>query len=212
MPVVIDRTTEAALSTLFNDTFIRSLKQYLGMHPDTPSDDMPIDVEELLTLAVSTCETEQWRFILPKEVSILLPKEAFTECDGLVFLPFGSASSVELSYTDLDEDTQTYTAFTQYSGEPIKLYSDDWSPLYNDLLDSPYPVTITYTPGYTAYAQIPKHTIIALKILVYHYFEFRESNHTGVPMGYEHHRNHNLLNDQRAIKYVGENWNKVSAR
>ncbi len=211
MPLVIDRTSEAALSTLFDTDFIRSLTQYLGMDPDTPSEDMPLSVNELLEEAVSSCEQEQWRFILQKDVTLLLPVEAFCQVDELVFLPLGVATDVAISYTDLEETTQTFTDFTQYAGEPIRLWSEDWDDLTNDCFDLPYPITVTYTPGYTSYAKIPKSTIRALKILVCHNFEFRGVDSV-IPKAYEHNRNLAWLNNERANRYIADDWNKVSPR
>jgi len=211
MPLVIDRSSEAALSTLFDTNFIRSLTQYLGIDPDTPSEDMPLSVTELLEEAISSCEQEQWRFILPKEATLLLPIEAFTYCDRMLFLPLGSASDVVVTYTDEDEDEQTFTAFTKYAGEPIRLWSETWSDLIDDCLDTPYPVTVTYTPGYTSYNQIPKSTVRALKILVCHNFEFRGFD-APIPKAYEHNRNLAWANSERANKYIVDDWSKVSPR
>lgn len=215
MPLSIDRTTEAAISTLFDTDFFNRLKKYLGLHPNTPSEDLPVDVEDLFSQAVSTCETEQWRFILPKEVTLQLPIEAFKECDKMLFLPFGKADEVTMTYTDLNEDVQDYTDFEILVGEPLRLYSSDWSALINGAFEHPYPVNVTYTPGYTALNEIPKSTIRALMILTYHYFEFRDSLGQGksfmpVPQGYEHNMSHARLNDYRAIRYVVDDWNKVS--
>jgi hypothetical protein len=211
MPLVIDRSSEAELSTLFDTTFIRSLTQYLGLDPDTPSEDMPLSITELLEEAISSCEQEQWRLILPKEVTLLLPVEAFCATDKMLFLPLGTASDVALTYTDLNEDEQTYTDFTQYAGEPIRLWSDDWSELINDCVDTMYPVTVTYTPGYTNYAEIPKSTVRALKILVCHNFEFRGVD-SPIPKAYEHNRNLGWLNSERANRYIVDDWNKVSPK
>lgn len=211
MPLVIDRTSEAALSTLFDTDFIRSLTQYLGMDPDTPSDDMPLSVNELLEEAISSCEQEQWRFILPKEVTLLLPVEAFCDTDQLLFLPLGSASDIALTYNDFEEETQTFTDFTQYAGEPIRLWSENWDDLTDDCFDEPYPITITYTPGYTAYNKIPKSTIRALKILVCHNFEFRAVD-SKIPDAYRHNMMLDWLNNERANRYIVDDWTKVSPR
>jgi hypothetical protein len=211
MPLVIDRTSEAALSTLFDTDFIRSLTQYLGMDPDTPSDDMPLSVNELLEEAISSCEQEQWRFILPKEVTLLLPVEAFCDYDQLLFLPLGTASDLVVSYTDTAGATQTFTDFIKYTGEPIRLWSNNWSDLIDDCFESPYPISLTYTPGYTSYSQIPKSTIRALKVLVCHNFEFRGMD-IPIPKAYEHNRNLAWMNNERASRYIADDWSKVSPR
>jgi len=211
MPLVIDRTSEEELSTLFDTDFIKSLTEYLGIDKDTPSEDMPLSVTELLEEAISSCEQEQWRFILPKEVMLLLPAEALCEVDQMLFLPLGVASDLVLTYTDLEEEEQTFTDFTQYAGEPIRLWSENWSDLTNDCLDTPYPITATYTPGYISYQQIPKSTIRALKVLVCHNFEYRGAD-APIPKAYEHNRNLGWLNNERANKYIVDDWSKVSPR
>lgn len=211
MPLVVNRTTEAELTTLFDTDFIRSLTKYLGMDADTPSDDMPLSVNELLEEAISACEQEQWRFILPKEVALLLPVEAFYADDKLLFLPLGTASDVAVSYTDLEGDTANFVDFTQYPGEPIKLYSDAWVDMVNDCAENPYPITVTYTPGYTSYAEVPKSTVRALKLLVSYNFEFRGVD-APIPEAYKHHRNLAWLNNDRANKYIADDWAKVSPK
>jgi hypothetical protein len=211
MPLVIDRTTEAELTTLFDTDFIRSLTKYLGMDADTPSDDMPLSVNELLEEAISACEQEQWRLILPKEVTLLLPVEAFCDVDKLLFLPLGAASDVVITYTDLLGDTVAFTDFTQYPGEPIRLYSDTWFDMVNDAAEDPYPITVVYTPGYTSYAEVPKSTVRALKLLVSYNFEFRGVD-APIPEAYRHHRNLAWLNNDRANKYIADDWTKVSPK
>jgi hypothetical protein len=225
MPMVIDRSTESALSTLFDTAFMNRLKQYLGYDPDTPASDIPLDVEDLLRQAISTCEMEQWRFILPKKVTLYLPYEAFNEADGMVFLPFGpivppvSGNAIRtLSYVDKDGTTQnvTLTTIRRYEGEPIRLYCADWSSLLTNIdTCDPYPLTVMYYAGYSSYSQIPYSTISALKILCYHFNTFREAvdgSNVGLPLAYVHNRDHGLLNDRRAIKYVADDWTKVNSR
>lgn len=211
MPLVIDRTTEAELTTLFDTDFIRSLTKYLGMDADTPSDDMPLSVNELLEEAISACEQEQWRFILPKEATLLLPVEAFCDADKLLFLPLGTASDIAITYNDLEGDIVTFTDFTQYAGEPIRLYSDEWYSMVNNCAEDPYPITVTYTPGYTSYAEVPKSTIRALKLLVSYNFEFRGVD-APIPEAYKHHRNLAWLNNDRANRYIADDWTKVSPK
>ena len=225
MPMVIDRSTESALSTLFDTAFMNRLKQYLGYDPDTPASDIPVDVDDLLRQAVSTCETEQWRFILPKKVTLYLPYEAFCEADGMVFLPFGpivppvSGNALRVfTYLDKANATQTVTltAIRRYDGEPIRLFHSDWSTLFSNInCDDPYPITLSYYAGYTAYNQLPYTTINALKILCYHFNTFREAvdgSNVGLPMAYVHNRDHAMLNDRRAIRYIVDDWTKVSPR
>jgi hypothetical protein len=53
-----------------------------------------------------------------------------------------------------------------------------------------------------------------LKILAYHLFEYRDAISDGsvseLPQGYCHLRDLQLLNDKRAIRYIAEDWLKVS--
>lgn len=210
--MVIDRTTEADLSTLFDTDFIRSLTQYLGMDPDTPSEDMPLSITELLEEAISSCEQEQWRFILPKDVTIFLPISAFTCYDNALILPLGpSEEDIALTYTDSSNEEQSFDSFTTYHGEPIRLWSEDWSTITDNCNDTPYPITVSYRPGYTSYSQIPKSTIRALKILVSHSFEFRGID-APIPKAYEHNRNLAWLNNERANKYIIDDWSRVYPR
>lgn len=223
----INRASEAALSTLFNEAFINKLKRYLGYDSDTPNDDIPVDVEDLLKHAISTCEREQWRFILPKEVTLYYPYESLLNSDGLIFLPFGplvinqnsGQDSIVITYTTISNTTVTITenSYKRYNGEPIRLWHKDWCSLFSNIkTEEPYPITIRYTAGYTAYNQIALSTIRALKILCYHYDSFREavneSNNIPIPNAYCSNRDLDLLNDMRAIKYIADDWNKVNSR
>lgn len=227
MPMYLDRSTESALSTLFNETFINKLKKYLGYDSDTPEDDIPVDVEDLLSHAISTCEQEQWRFILPKEVVLYLPYEALCEQDKLLFLPFGplvvsedsGQESITISFINTSDVTTEIaeSEYRRYEGEPIRLWCNDWLALVPNIkTEDPYPITVTYTAGYTAFNQIPLSTVRALKILCYHYDSFREaigeSSIVATPSSYCHNRDLALLNDRRAIKYITDDWAKVNPR
>jgi len=217
MPQIIDRANEAALSDLFNDAFIDSIKQHLGFDPTTPCSDLPVDIDSLLAEAVSICETQQWRFIRRKAVTLLLPYDAFCEQDGMLFLPYGKTSSITtFTFTDVDGDANAVSSanYTRYTGEPVKLWCRDWSALFPDIDPyQPYPISITYTTGYSAFADIPQHTIRALKVLCYHLYEYKdaiaESTVSVLPQGYEYHRDLGLLNCHRAIKYCAEDYRNV---
>jgi len=225
MPMTIDRSTESALSTLFDSYFMARLKQYLGFDPDTPASDIPVDVDDLLRQAIATCEAEQWRFILPKSVTLYLPYEAFCQKDKMLFLPFGpivppnSGNAIRtFTFRDVDGATQTVTQTTlqRYDGEPIRVWCDDWEALFPNIdTDSPYPVTVSYYAGYSTYTKIPYTTVSALKILCYHFNTFREAidgTNVGLPQAYIHNRDYGLLNDHRAIRYITDDWQKVVSR
>jgi hypothetical protein len=218
MPMTINYAAESALSTIVTADFLSAVKRNIGFDPETPTASLPVDLEELLHECIHICEREQWRFILRKPVTLLLPHEAFCAADRLLFLPFGPVSSIAtFSFIDTDGATQTVSSadYTLYSGEPAKLWCDDWSEVLDNIDDEqPYPVTITYTTGYSSFSLVPKSTIRALKILAYHLFEYRDAISDGsvseLPQGYCQLRDLDLLNDQRAIRYVAEDWSKVS--
>lgn len=217
MPQIIDRANEDALSVLFNTAFFNQVKQNLGYDPATPCEDLPFDIDSLLAEAVSIVETQQWRFIRRKPVTMLLPYEAFTENDCMVFLPYGPASSLSsFTYTNTSNQSVTVSSsdYTLYPGEPIKLWANNWTSVLTDIdTDLPYPVSITYTTGYSSFSAIPPSTLRAIKILAYHIHEYRdaiaEGNANILPQGYEYHRDLALLNCHRAIKYTAEDYDKV---
>lgn len=218
MPMYIDLSTEATVTSIVSEDFLNSVKRNIGFDPETPDDLLPVDITELLHECIQICEKEQWRFILRKTVNLSLPYEAFCERDGCFFLPFGRVTSItSFSYikSDLTTGTVDSSDYTLYSHEPSKLWCEDWSELFEDINDvQPYPITITYTTGYSSFEQVPKSTVRALKILAYHLFEYRDAISDGsvseLPQGYCALRDHNLLNDRRAIQYIVDDWSKVS--
>ena len=218
MPMYVDLSSEALLSTIVTEDFLRSVKRNIGFDPETPVESLPVDLEELLHECISTCEKEQWRFILEKTVTLYLPYEAFTTQDKLLFLPFGRVTQLEsFSYVQSDGTSANVSSsdYTIYSAEPSKLWADDWSEVFEDINDEqPYPITLSYTTGYSDYDSVPKSTLRALKILAYHLFEYRdaisENSASELPQGYRQLRDLDLLNDHRAIRYVTDDWKKVS--
>lgn len=218
MPVIIDLSSEADVTDIVTAEFIASVQSNLGFDAATDAADLPVDITDLLHECIQICEREQWRFILQKDVTLLLPFEALCNRDGLIFLPFGAVSALT-TFTYIDEDGASTAIdsgdYTVYAGEPAKLWCQSWVDLMDDIdVEQPYPITITYTTGYAAYANVPKTTIRALKILAYHLFEYRDAISDGtvseLPQGYCQLRDLDMLNDRRAIKYVGEDWSKVS--
>ena len=218
MPMYVDLASEAALSTIVTSVLLDSTKRNIGFDPETPAENLPVDLEELLHECIATCEKELWRFILRKPITLNLPYEAFCNRDGLVFLPFGRVTTLDdFTYIKSDLTTGTVSAsdYTLYTSEPSKLWAEDWSEVLDEINDvQPYPITITYTTGYATYDAVPKSTIRAIKILAYHLFEYRDAISDGsvseLPQGYCQLRDLNLLNDHRAIKYIAEDWSKVS--
>lgn len=220
MPMRVNLASEAALSTIVTDEFLASVKRNIGFDPETPMELLPVDLNELLAECISICEKEQWRFILRKEVSLSLPYEAFCWYDRLVFLPFGEVNSIT-TFTYIKDDLTTGTVsadkYTLYPHEPSKLWCSDWSDVFRRInTEQPYPITLTYTTGYASYGLIPRSTVRALKILAYHLFEYRDAISEGhgtiseLPQGYCQLRDLSLLNDHRAIRYIVDDWKKVS--
>lgn len=218
MPMYVDLSQEDAVTTLVTDSLITQIKQNLGFDTETPDEDIPVDIPSLMHQCIAICEREQWRFILRKPVTLQLPYEAFAAADRLMFIPFGKVSSItSFTYKKTDGTTGSVSSsdYTLYQYEPAKLFCKDWSALFVDIdTEQPYPVTLTYTTGYSSFSEVPKATIRALMILCYHLFEYRDAISDGtvkeLPQGYCQLRDLNLLNDMRAIRYVAEDWTKVS--
>lgn len=219
MPHSINRSSEETeFDSLFTSTFLNIIKQNLGFDPATADADLPVDIADLVYDAVSIVEQQQWRFIIRKPVTLLLPREAFAEPDGFVLLPFGSVSSLTtFTYKDVDGDTNNVSSsdYALYAGEPARIWCEDWSAVMSDIDgDLPYPITITYTTGYSSLSAIPRATLRAIKILTYHLFEFRdaasESMMHELPQGFQQQCSLNMLNSHRAIRYLNDDYRKVS--
>ena len=163
MPMYVDLSQEDALSTIVTSTLLNATKRNIGFDPETPTELLPVDLEDLLHECISICEKEQWRFILRKPVTLTLPYEAFCNPDGLFFLPFGRVTEIT-TFTYVKDDLTTGTIssadYTLYTSEPSKLWAEDWDELFEEINDEqPYPITITYTTGYASYAAVPKATV-----------------------------------------------------
>lgn len=218
MPAVIDLSSEAALSTIATTAFLNEVKRNIGFDPDTPDYDLPFDLQGLVAECIAACEREQWRFILRKPVTLSLPYRAFRNADRLLFLPYGKVTTLtSFTYQKTDGTTATVTSdkYTIYAHEPSKLWASDWSAVLSDVDDEqPYPITVTYTTGYSSFSEVPKTTIRALKILAYHLFEYRDAISEGsvneLPQGYCQLRDLAMLNDHRAIRYVVDDYTFVS--
>lgn len=218
MPMFINLGSEAAVSTLATTAFVKAVKQQIGFDPETPDESLPVNITDLLHECIQICEREQWRFILRKTVTLTLPYSAFTNHDALCFLPFGRVAELaSFNYRKSDNTIVNISSadYSILSEEPSKLWCADWEEVFADIHEEhPYPITLSYTTGYSSFPEIPKSTVRALMILAYHFFEYRdavsESAMVGLPQGYAALRDHNMLNDHRAIKYVVDDWSKVS--
>jgi hypothetical protein len=210
----LDLATEAAVTDIVTSEFLNAVKVNLGFDVETPDSDLPVNVTALLHRCIQICEKEQWRFILRKKVTLSLPVYAFAHCDRVFVMPFGRVTALEsFSYVKDDATTATVSAgdYTIYAHEPSKLWCTDWTALLSSVdTDQPYPITLSYYTGYASYAAVPKSTIQALTVLAYHLFEYRGSDETQLPVGYCQLRDHNLLNDRRAIQYIVDDWRVIS--
>lgn len=218
MPMHIDLSSEDDLSVIVTDAFRKAVKFNIGFDSETPDEQLPVNIDDLMHQCIAICEKEQWRFILRKTVALSLPVSAFNCPDRLLFLPFGTVSELD-GFTYLKSDNTTAAvsseSYNVLPHEPSKLWAADWNTVLPNIHEEhPYPVTVTYTTGYASYDEVPKSTLRALMILAYHFFEYRdavsESNIVGLPQGYQQLRDLSLLNDMRAVKYITEDWAKVS--
>jgi len=206
MGAKIQYDTESALGTLFTTAnFTDELHKYLGLDPAVSSANQPLDVNDLLLSLLHIVEGDQWRVILPKTITLSLPYKAFCALDNRVYLPFGEVSSITtFAYTDSSGVAQTLASsnYTLYSEEPSFIWADNWYSVMTLSTTVPVPVTLTYTTGYTAFADIPRGTLQALKVLAYHHFVNRGDEDKPLPMAYKHHVSQDMLNHRRSLEFV----------
>ena len=211
----IDYTTEDALSVLFDTDFYNSLKQYLGYPTTVANSDLPFDIDDLLAEAVSIVEALQWRCIRRKEITLLLPVEAFCHSDNAFYVPFGTISVVDIDTfvsrlsdgTSLSVDT---SVFIVQPTSPTTLVYDDWLSLFGDYDTTVNePIKLIYETGYSAYNEIPRSTIIAIKLQCAHLMKEREiitnpDAISGFSKGgaFDTYVNIDMLYSPRATKYL----------
>jgi len=124
-----------------------------------------------------------------------------------VFLPYGPVSSLTtFTYIDADGDSNNVSSsdYTIRIGTPTRLWAADWSLVLPQISQKSgdLPVTITYTPGYTSFAEIPRSTLQALKILCYHEFVNRGEEDKPIPQAYCHHVSQAMINSHRACEFL----------
>lgn len=207
MATTIDYTNEDVVSTLFATSYTDELHKYLGLDPAVSAANQPVDVDELLHDALHIIEGDQFRNILQKPVTLELPYSAFTARDNKVYLPYGSVSSVtSFTWTESDDTTSTLvegTDYTLYGNEPAFLWAENWFSVMSDLNTSnPEVVTIVYTTGYSAFAEIPRGTLSAIKVLCYYLFNNRGLDDIPLPVAYKHQVSQAMANNRRALEYV----------
>jgi len=203
----IDRTSETGFETLFDDAFLRDLTKYLGLDPDVAEAEQPVKVTDLVRECIADLEDHQTRIILPKEVILQLPREAVCAQDKRLYLPYGDTASVAVTYRDTNDawvvlDSSVYTLFR---GDPPYLHSKNWlSDTTVVDLDPDYdlPLTVVYTPGYTAKAEIPRSTFSAIKTWCYWKLEVRTGEDMEIPDAYSHLARQAAIDSVRARRWV----------
>lgn len=145
----------------------------------TSADDDLID--GLITAARKHCEDYVNRQFINATWDLKL--ESFP---GEILIPKPPLSSVtSISYTDTNGDIQTLTAVTDYqvdtASEPGRIkpaYDEDWP---SDVKEGVYDaVVIRFVAGYgTAGSNVPAEILLAIKMLVAHWYRFREPIVTG---------------------------------
>ena len=209
MTTFVDKSTEDAVTDLFSASdFTDDLHLYLGLDPAVSSANQPIDVEGLLRDALSIAEQDQWRSILSKDVTLSLPYRAFCANDNKIYLPYGQVNSItSFTYQDADSADQTLTEgtdFTLYSYEPAYLWAENWFNLMDLNSTEPEVVSIVYNTGYTAFNQVPRSTLSALKIMCYHLFNSRDDTNKSdiTPMAYRHTVTQAMANSRRCTEFA----------
>ena len=56
MPMYVDLSQEDALSTIVTSTLLNATKRNIGFDPETPTELLPVDLEDLLHECISICE------------------------------------------------------------------------------------------------------------------------------------------------------------
>lgn len=206
MPASIDYTTEATLGDIFTTAnFTDELHKYLGLDPAVAAGNQPIDVDVLLTSILHIVEQDQERVILEKTVTLKLPYTAFLSYDNKVYLPYGPVAALTtFAYEDLNDDSQTLagSAYTLFSEEPAFIWNKNWWNEFTLSSTHPYPVTLTYTTGYDAFAKIPRSTLMAIMVMCYHHFTNRGGENAETPDAYQHHVCQALLNHPRLSEFL----------
>lgn len=130
------------------------------------------------TYTQSTLMTSTWQLTLDRFPEAPVAKRGRVNLPEIA-LPRGPVQSVSsIVYLDEDNASQTlsasvYTVDTA-SGSVARVvpaYDQEWP----DTIDHINAVTVTYIAGYTAAALVPSHFVHAIKLLVGHWYENRES-------------------------------------
>lgn len=195
--------TEASAEDLFPKQFLDDFTLYLGLDPNVDVQYQPIDIIDHLKAVVHTVEKDQWRCILRKEVTLAGCLDDFCQRDSKIYLPYGSVASLTtFTYLDSSSVSQTVDSADYFlsTSEPSYLWSSTWSTVVPAHTEHPASVGITYTTGYSSFAEIPASTLQAIKVLAYHLFVNRGEESVSRPAAYDHLVNHGMLRSQRAME------------
>jgi hypothetical protein len=199
----VDLTTEDAIEDLFPKQFLDDFTLYLGLDPDVAVEYQPIDVIDHLRAVVRMVEQDQWRLILRKTVTMSGCLEDFCKRDNKVYLPYGPVASLTtFTYLDSSSVSQSVSSDDYFlnTSEPSYLWASNWNSVAPANSEHPAPVTITYTTGYSSFAQIPTTTLQAVKVMANYLFVNRGEESVARPAAYDHLVNHGMLRSQRAME------------
>jgi uncharacterized phiE125 gp8 family phage protein len=130
--------------------------------------------------------TQTWRLTLDRFPDGEFNRETGLWEQGRITVPRPRLQTVSsITYVDTDGTTQTLDP-TLYStdpnGEPGRI-SPAFDQLWPTTRDQMNAVTITYTAGYgTTAAYVPVPILLAIKLLVGHWYENREASTAGAPV------------------------------
>jgi uncharacterized phiE125 gp8 family phage protein len=143
----------------------------LHLRVDHDSDDDLID--QLILAATAWCEEFQGRTYVNRSRTMVLDK-----WETLIRPPYPPLVSVDsIQYVDTAGSTQTLDSSyyrvdtTNQPGRITEAYGMSWP----DIRAVTNAVTITYTAGYGAAADVPDQVKAAIKLLVGHWYEHREA-------------------------------------
>lgn len=105
-------------------------------------------------------------------------RQDFQDWEGQLRLPFPDVSSATVTYQDTDNAVQTVAAsayeIVEDARGSVVVFRDAFQKpaLYNDMVA---PISVAFTAGYGAVADVPEPLKAAIKLLVAHWYENREA-------------------------------------
>ena len=192
--------------SLFTDSRLKEFTKYCGLDPALAREHQPVDPEEHMHECIAVTERHQGRCILQKTVTLTLDVNHFLCADDYrVFLPYGPVPSLTtFTYRESDETVTDLSAadFELSSEYPAFLWSDTWSTIFADPdYDYPEQVTLSWTSGYSALADVPRSTWQAIKILGRFLIDSR-GDERPIPEAYKAYAAHDAIEDHRTKRYL----------